>query len=46
MAISFNFCCIVLQAKSTADPTVDVVPDPPCEGPGGKSESPSLNLIF
>ena len=46
MAISFNFCCNVLQAKSTADPTVEVVPDPPCEGPGGKSESPSLNLIF
>ena len=25
---------------------MEVVPDPPCEGPGGKSESPSLNLIF
>ena len=46
MARSFKFCFKVVQVKSTADPTVDVVPDPPCEGPGGKSESPNLNLIF
>ena len=46
MANSFNFCCKVLQARSTAEPTVEVVPEPPCEGPGGKSESPNLNLIF
>ena len=46
IARSFKFCFKVVQAKSTADPTVEVVPDPPCEGPGGKSESPNLNLIF
>ena len=46
MARSFKFCFKVVQAKSTADPTVEVVPDPPCDGPGGKSESPNLNFTF
>ena len=37
---------MLLQIKSTAEPKLEVVPEPPCVGPGGKSESPNLNLIF
>ena len=35
----------VSQARYAAVPKVEVVVDPPCVGPGGSSESPSLNEI-
>ena len=37
---------MALQASKTAEPSVEVVVDPPCVGPGGKSELPNSKLIF
>ena len=36
----------VSQARYTAVPSVEVVVEPPCVGPGGRSESPNLNEIL